>query len=85
MAMFDKKKIIEIGLYDNEIKKYGIGWEDYELWLRIGSLGKKVGFINKTLSRYLIKEDSMLSETNEESNKKNLIYYLNNKYNANIQ
>ena len=85
MAMFDKKKIIEIGLYDNEIKKYGIGWEDYELWLRIGSLGEKVGFINKTLSRYLVKEDSMLSETNEESNKKNLIYYLNNKYNANIQ
>ena len=85
MAMFNKKEIIDIGGYDINLKNFGIGWEDFELWLRLGELNKRVGFINKSLSRYLVKEDSMLSLTNEESNKRNLIYYLNNKYNADIQ
>lgn len=85
MSMFDKKKLIDIGLYDTNLKNFGIGWEDYELWLRIASIGGKVGFIDKPLSRYLVKNDSMLSITNQEDNKNNLIVYLNNKYNANIQ
>jgi glycosyltransferase involved in cell wall biosynthesis len=85
MAMFNKKELIDVGGYDTNLSKFGVGWEDFELWLRLGYLNKKVGFINKSLSRYLVKEDSMLSETNKDSNKGNLIYYLNNKYNANIQ
>ena len=85
MAMFNKKELIDVGGYDTNLSKFGVGWEDFELWLRLGYLNKKVGFINKSLSRYLVKEDSMLSETNKDSNKRNLIYYLNNKYNANIQ
>jgi len=85
MSMFDKKKLIDIGLYDTNLKNFGIGWEDYELWLRIANIGGKVGFIDKPLSKYLVKNDSMLSITNQKNNKNNLIYYLNNKYNANIQ
>lgn len=85
MSMFDKKKLIDIGLYDTNLKNFGVGWEDYELWLRIASIGGKVGFIDKTLSKYLVKNGSMLSITNQQDNKNNLIVYLNNKYNANIQ
>lgn len=85
MAMFNKKELIDVGGYDTNLNKFGVGWEDFELWLRLGSLNKRIGFINQPLSRYLVKEDSMLSETNKEFNKRNLIYYLNNKYDADIQ
>ena len=85
MAMFNKMKLIEIGLYDVEMLQHGIGWEDFELWLRIGNKGEQVGFIDKPLSRSLIKTDSMLSLTEKKSNKKKLKNYLNKKHNANIQ
>lgn len=85
MAMFNKQELIDIGLYDTELIKVGIGWEDYELWLRIGNLNKKVGFIQSHLSNYLVKNGSMLFLTHEESNKKKLVEYLNTKYGADIQ
>ncbi len=81
MAMFDRKKLISIGGYDRGIAKVGIGWEDYELWLRIGSLGLEVGFIDRPLSRYLVKPDSMLAQT-DKFHVHTLIKYLNNKYDA---
>lgn len=84
MAMFHKEKLIKIGKYDANLQKVGIGWEDFELWLRIGSLGYKVNFINQPLSRYLIKKESMLINT-EKKHKINLANYLNNKYNAFIK
>lgn len=83
MAMFDRKKLISIGGYDRGIAKVGIGWEDYELWLRIGSLGLEVGFINRPLSRYLVKPDSMLTQT-DKYHVLSLKNYLNKKYNAHI-
>ena len=83
MAMFDRKKLISIGGYDRGIAKVGIGWEDYELWLRIGSLGLEVGFIDRPLSRYLVKPDSMLAQT-DRFHVDALMKYLNNKYDAHI-
>lgn len=83
MAMFDKGKLIEIGKYDFELMKYGIGWEDFELWLRIGSLNLNVDFVNKPLSKYLIKKNSMVNSTNNLYGK-SLKDYLNQKYVANI-
>ena len=82
MAMFDKNKLKEIGNYDIDMTKVGIGWEDYELWLRIGYLGYQVSFINETLSEYLIKNNSMLSIT--PFFKDAIVNYLNKKYNINI-
>ncbi len=75
MAMFDKKKLLAIGKYDEGLIQYGIGWEDYELWLRIAKESLKVGFIKKSLCRYLMKSDSMLQKTNKYYFK-NLEYYL---------
>jgi glycosyltransferase involved in cell wall biosynthesis len=65
MAMFNKERLIKIGKYSIELMKYGIGWEDYELWLRIGKNGEDVLFINKPLSFYLVKENSMLTDTDK--------------------
>ena len=85
MAMFNKEQLLDIGIYDVGMKTVGIGWEDFELWLRIGNLDKKVGFIEENLSRYLVKENSMLSFTDKELNRKRLVNYLNMKYGADIQ
>jgi hypothetical protein len=77
--------LLEIGIYDDEMTSAGIGWEDFELWLRIGNLDKKVGFIDDILSKYMVKENSMLSLTDKEFNRNKLINYLNSKYGADIQ
>jgi len=61
MAMFDRQALIEIGMYDEALLEQGIGYEDYDLWLRIGQQGKKVGCIEWSLSRYLKKNESMLA------------------------
>lgn len=84
MAMFDRRRLIEIGSYDSRMAEIGIGWEDHELWLRIGSMGLEVGFIDKRLSRYLIKPDSMISQTIR-LHAEALNNYLNTKFDANIQ
>jgi len=65
MAMFQRQALIEIGAYDEHLLERGIGYEDYELWLRIGSQKKSVGFIERPLSRYLKKQESMLSICNQ--------------------
>ena len=84
MAMFDRRRLIEMGSYDSKISEVGIGWEDFELWLRIGSLGLEVGFIDQILSRYLAKTDSMVEQTNR-FHVPSLKEYLNRKYDADIQ
>jgi GT2 family glycosyltransferase len=61
MAMFDRRALIDIGMYNETLLEQGIGYEDYELWLRIGQQGHAVGFIERSLSRYLKKHDSMLA------------------------
>jgi glycosyltransferase involved in cell wall biosynthesis len=84
MAMFDRRTLLRLDGYDTEMAKVGIGWEDYELWLRIGSLGLEVGYIEQTLSRYLVKSDSMVEQTNR-FHVHALKEYLNRKYDADIQ
>jgi glycosyltransferase involved in cell wall biosynthesis len=59
MAMIKKEAVLELGLYDEDMPYSG--WEDYELWLRMGSNGKKVYFIDgKPLSFYRVHENSMI-------------------------
>jgi glycosyltransferase involved in cell wall biosynthesis len=84
MAMFDRRTLIELGGYDTKITKVGMGWEDFELWLRIGSLGLHVGHIRQPMSTYRVKKDSMLEHTNR-FHYHALKEYLNRKYDAHIQ
>jgi glycosyltransferase involved in cell wall biosynthesis len=83
MALFDKSRLLSIGKYDQNMVRYGIGWEDHELWLRMGKLGGTVGFIDKRLSKYLLKSDSM-SEIAHRQYSPNLRKYLNAIHQTNL-
>ena len=61
MAMYKRSALEEIGGYDYELLNYGCTWEDYELWLKLGTNNYKVVNINKPLSYYNKKNDSLLS------------------------
>ena len=65
MAMFDRKQLINIGAYDNELYKLGwFGWEDYDLWLRIAGEGLSVSFLPNVLCLYRHHETAMSNTTN---------------------
>lgn len=78
MAMITKDAFLELGFYDEDMP--GSGWEDYELWLRIGKKGKKVYFIEgKPLTYYRIHKDSMIRSM--PSDKLNILAsYISEKY-----
>lgn len=65
MALYNKKKLLDLGKYNYELLRYGIGLEDYELWLR--AKNHRIRFIDAHLSNYLFKKDSL--------NEKNYIFY----------
>ena len=79
MAMFDRQRLLDIGAYDEHLLEHGIGYEDYELWLRIGQQKQPVYFIENPLSRYLIKPESMLSVSNSYYHTR-LMSYFSKKY-----
>jgi glycosyltransferase involved in cell wall biosynthesis len=65
MALFDRRQIIEIGGYDEQLYKFGwFGWEDYELWLRIAQANLRVTFVPNVLCLYRHHETSMSITTN---------------------
>jgi len=83
MAMYRKKDLIGLGMYDTKMPPYG--WEDYELWLRMGQRGKSVYFIEgKPLSFYR-NHGSNMCGTFTVSERNILKYYLNNKYNLHLE
>lgn len=82
MAMFNKQKLLDIGKYDTYLSQYGSCLEDYEVWLRIASMGLNILFIPQHLSRYLIKTNSMSHIMIQYLN--DVIPYLKSKYNLYI-
>jgi glycosyltransferase involved in cell wall biosynthesis len=78
MAMFRKNELNEVGKYDNKMPYYG--WEDYELWLRLGKLNKKVIFVEgEPLSFYRVHELNK-SQNYKDDQYNHLVYYLKQKY-----
>jgi glycosyltransferase involved in cell wall biosynthesis len=78
MAMFRKKDLIETGLFENKMPPYG--WEDYELWLRLGKTGRHVVFIGgEPLSFYRTHALNM-SQNYQPDQFNHLVYYLKQKY-----
>lgn len=64
MAMYRKSDLLKLGMYDVKMPPYG--WEDYELWLRMGKKSLKVHFINgKPLSFYRIHKINMSNQISE--------------------
>jgi len=82
MAMIKKVDLINLGLYDEQMPRSG--WEDYELWLRMGVNKKKVSLIeSEPLSFYRTHKDSMVNAVTG-LNYELLRLYLNNIYNINV-
>jgi len=59
IAMFKRQELIACGAYSEHLLEQGSGYEDYELWLRLGHQNKSVGFIESPLSRCLSKQESL--------------------------
>ena len=78
MAMFRKKYLIETGLFDNKMPPYG--WEDYELWLRLGKTGKRVVFIGGEPLSYYRTHALNMSQNYQPDQFNHLVYYLKQKY-----
>jgi glycosyltransferase involved in cell wall biosynthesis len=84
MALFDRRQLVEIGGYDNELYKFGwFGWEDYELWLRIAQAKFRVSFLPNVLCLYRHHETSMSNATNLFD--RGLVAHLIKKYHALVQ
>ena len=84
MALFDRRQLIEIGGYDNELYKFGwFGWEDYELWLRIAKAKLPVSFLANVLCLYRHHETAMSNTTS--LFERELVAHLIKKYQALIE
>ncbi|HMJ06117.1 MAG TPA: glycosyltransferase [Chthoniobacterales bacterium] len=65
MAMFDRKLLLDLGGYDNQLSQIGwFGWEDYDMWLRIAQHEERVAFVPNILCLYRHHEKSMINTTN---------------------
>jgi hypothetical protein len=65
MAIFKKRTLLQVGLYDTEMFKHGwFGWEDYELWLRLAAANAAVEFVPTFVALYRSHSSSMINATN---------------------
>ncbi|MGI8890488.1 MAG: glycosyltransferase family 2 protein [Chthoniobacterales bacterium] len=65
MALFDRRQLIELGGYDNDLYQIGwFGWEDYELWLRMAAAHLRPVFVPNILCLYRHHESAMSRTTN---------------------
>jgi glycosyltransferase involved in cell wall biosynthesis len=78
MAMFRKKILEETGMYDNKMPHYG--WEDYELWLRLGKAGRKVIFIQGEPRSFYRVHQLNKSQNYTPDQHNHLVYYLKQNY-----
>ena len=83
MAMFDLSVLMEVGMYSTELLKHGIGWEDFELWVRLGIAGHRIVHLDKKLAFYYVHDRSMLSETRLYHD--SLKLFLNQRYGTKIR
>lgn len=82
MAMIRKYDLLQAGKYDENMPFNG--WEDYDLWLKLGYNNKKINFIDgEALSMYRVHSDSMINSISKEGFDE-LILYVNRKYNITI-
>lgn len=61
MAMFRRSALVELGGYGLD---FIYGWEDYDLWLRLGMGGYTVRQVPEILCNYRVHKQSMLHQTN---------------------
>jgi glycosyltransferase involved in cell wall biosynthesis len=83
MSMIKKSVFTELGGYDEKMPVNG--WEDFELWLRLGENKKKITILdNKPLSFYRTHKDSMISNFSF-ADISVLSDYIDNKYDISVR
>lgn len=77
-AMIRKNVLKKLDGYDADMPV--MGYEDWELWIRIYKAGYKFYHINKVLFDYRVDESSMVHNTKKEEKHKRVIYYIHQKH-----
>jgi len=62
MAMYRKKTLVSLGGFSTRLQLFSWCYEDYELWVRIGTYGHSVINIPDIIGEYLFKEDSLITK-----------------------
>jgi glycosyltransferase involved in cell wall biosynthesis len=78
MALFRREELIDFGMFD--IVMPTLGWEDYELWLRLGRSSKEICFIDTSPLSYYRKHGDNMSFKVKGEIYNQLISYLQTKY-----
>lgn len=68
-AMYRRSLMMEVGMFDEQIKK---GGEDYDLWLRMAQHGCRFAFTTEPLVKYRKRSDSLSSS--EEGLARSMVY-----------
>jgi len=77
-ALVRKSALEKAGMYD---RMKIMGYEDWDLWLRIAFSGGQFHYINETLFEYRVRHDSMMKSVNANVQKQNEIEaHILNKY-----
>jgi len=77
-AVIRKSVLIKVGMYD---KMPVMGFEDWDLWLRIAFEGHRFHYVNETLFRYRFNERSMMRDLKKDIERRHVIEdYLSEKY-----
>ena len=61
MAMFRKKKLAAIGGFSTSLQLISWGYEDYAMWIKLGTSGHSVTNISDVIGDYLFKDDSLVN------------------------
>ncbi len=77
-SIITRKVWIETGGFDES--PIVIGYEDWELWIRIGSAGYKMHLVEGEHYEYRISKNSLVARKNSPSNRQHVLKYLYNKH-----
>jgi|GEM_PF-2463623 len=65
MALLDRSIVLGLGGYSEELLEYGwMGWEDYDLWLKLAQANYDCELVPQILAAYRVQAGGMLNSTN---------------------
>ena len=62
MALFDRRALLDVDGYSTDHP--WMGWEDYDLWLKLAAAGKRIALVPEVLTSYRVHPASMIHDTN---------------------
>jgi glycosyltransferase involved in cell wall biosynthesis len=72
-SLVRREAFLEVGGFDENASL--IGWEDADLWTRLALTRWRFKFLDETLFKYRVREDSLMGSANRESKVKMLRYF----------